>query len=61
MGKCINTKIYQKGLNLLGEQKYSRFMTFNEDLVAITILFNIAESFKLLENMVFFMYQPLEV
>ena len=44
--KCIKTKIYQKALNLLGEQKYSRFMTLNEDLVGITILFNIAESFK---------------
>ena len=44
--KCIKTTIYQKALNLFGEQRYSRFMTFNEDLIIVVLLFNVAESFK---------------
>ena len=44
--KCIRTKIYQKGLNKLGEERYSRHMLLHEDLVATCILFNTAESYK---------------
>ena len=44
--KCIKTNLYQKGLNLFGEERYKRYMTINEDLTIITVLFNIAESYK---------------
>ena len=44
--KCIKTKIYQKALNKLGEERYSRHMIMHEDLLVIYILFNIAKSYK---------------
>ena len=44
--KCIRTKIYQKALNKLGEERYSRFMLAHEDVLAIFFLFNTAESYK---------------
>ena len=44
--KCIKAKIYQKALIKLGEEKYSRFMTTHEDLIATCFLFNTAESMK---------------
>jgi glycosyltransferase involved in cell wall biosynthesis len=45
-GKCIKTKIYQKALNKFGKERYSRYMIRHEDIVAIYILFNTAESYK---------------
>ena len=44
--KCIKTKIYQKALNYLGEDKYTRYMIGHEDVVINFALFNTAESFK---------------
>ena len=44
--KCIKTNIYQKALNKAGEERYSRFMVLHEDVLAIYILFNTAESMK---------------
>ncbi len=44
--KCIKTKIYQKALNKLGVERYSRFMLIHEDIVASCILFNTAKSYK---------------
>ena len=44
--KCIKTQIYQKGLNLFGEERYKRYMSFHEDFIIILIIFNLAESFK---------------
>ena len=44
--KCIRTKIYQKALNKMGEDRYSRFMLAHEDVVAVFFLFNTAQSFK---------------
>ena len=44
--KCIKTKIYQKTLNFLGKDKYTRFMIGHEDVVINFALFNTAESFK---------------
>ena len=46
--KCIKTKIYKKALNLFGEERYSRYMLRDEDLLVNFIIFNIAESFKFL-------------
>ena len=44
--KCIKTSIYQKTLNLFGEERYNRTMIIHEDLIMVVLLFNIAESFK---------------
>lgn len=44
--RCIKTKIYQKALNKLGEERYSWHMLVHEDVVATCIIFNIAESYK---------------
>ena len=44
--RCIRTKVYQKALNKLGEERYSRHMLIHEDIVATCILFNTAESYK---------------
>ena len=44
--KCIKTEIYQKGLNLFGEERYKRYMTMNEDLIIVILLFNIADTYK---------------
>ena len=45
-GKCIKTKIYQKALNKLGKERYSRHMIRHEDVLATYIIFNTAESYK---------------
>ena len=44
--KCIKTNIYQKALNSLGEEKYSRYMLAHEDVIATIILFSTAKSYK---------------
>ena len=44
--KCIKTNIYKKSLNSLGEEKYSRYMLANEDIIATIILFTTATSYK---------------
>ena len=44
-GKCIKTKIYQKALNKLGTNRYSRFMIRYEDILVNYMIFNIADSF----------------
>ncbi len=48
--KCIRTKVYQKGLNKVGKERYSRFMTKHEDLVATCIIFNEANSYKFISK-----------
>ena len=44
--KWIKTIIYKRGLTLIGEKKYSRYMLAHEDVIANIILFNIANSYK---------------
>jgi len=44
--KCIKTNVYQKALNKLGEEKYSRYMLGHEDIIAMIIIFNTAKSYK---------------
>ena len=44
--KCIKTNVYQKALNKLGEEKYSRYMVIWEDVVSTFFLYNTAESMK---------------
>jgi len=45
-GKCIKKEMYQKAINNLGEEKYSRFMLAHEDVLMIYILFHTIESYK---------------
>jgi len=44
--KCIKTNIYKKGINLIGKEKYSRFIRAWEDMIAMVFLFNTANSYK---------------
>ena len=44
--KCIKASIYKKGLNIIGKEKYSRFIRAWEDMIAMVFLFNTANSYK---------------
>lgn len=44
--KGIKTIIYKKALNLIGKERYSRFIIAEEDKIAMVFLFNIANSYK---------------
>ena len=44
--KCIKTNVYKKGINLIGKEKYYRFIIAWEDMIAMVFLFNIANSYK---------------
>ena len=46
MGKCIKTEMYQKAVNNLGKEKYSRYMLAHEDVLMIYVLFYTIKSFK---------------
>jgi len=45
-GKCAKTKIYKKGLNKLGKERYTRYMISGEDSICNIILFNTARIAK---------------
>lgn len=45
-GKCIKTCVYKKALNILGEERYSRYMTVDADIILNYIVFNTAKSMK---------------
>ena len=47
-GKFIKTKIYQKALNKLGMERYSRFIISGEDDISCNIIFNTAQSAKII-------------
>lgn len=49
-GKCIKTKIYQKAINHLGYERYTRLMIRYEDILTNYMLFNTAESFIYIEK-----------
>ena len=49
-GKCIKSDIYQKSLNKLGLERYSRFMIRYEDILANYMIFNTAESYLFIEK-----------
>ena len=44
--KCIKSEIYKKAVNLLGIERYSKYVSWAEDTSINFIIFNIAESFK---------------
>ena len=43
--KCVKTSIYQKALQKLSKEKYSRYMLAHEDVLAVFIIFNVANSY----------------
>ena len=45
-GKCIRTNIYQKAVNLLTINRYSKYLVWAEDTSINFIIFNLAKSFK---------------
>jgi glycosyltransferase involved in cell wall biosynthesis len=45
-GKCIKTNIYKKALKKLKIERFSRYMLRHEDIAAMAILFNTAQSYK---------------
>jgi glycosyltransferase involved in cell wall biosynthesis len=45
-GKCIKKEIYKKSINLLGKEKYNRYICWAEDTLMVFILFNLANSYK---------------
>ena len=44
--KCIKNSIYKKAVNSLGRERYSYFMSWDEDASMVFVLFSIAESFR---------------
>ena len=49
-GRCIKTKIYKQALNKLGEERYSRYMTVDADIILNFIIFNTANSMKYIKK-----------
>ena len=44
--KCIRTYVYQKSVNILGINRYSKFISWSEDTSMNFVIFNIANNFK---------------
>ena len=47
--KCIKTEIYKNSINKLGKDLYKK-ISWNEDIIIIYIIFNIAKSFKYIDK-----------
>ena len=45
-GKLFKNEVYKKAVHFLGEEIYSTYNIFNEDLVGIFAIFNVAKSYK---------------
>ena len=45
-GKLIRTDVYKKAIYLLGKERYSIYNVYNEDIVALFAICNVAESYK---------------
>ena len=57
--KCIKTEIYQKTINKIGKEKYSRHIIVFEDLIMNYALFNTAKSYKFVGKYgIFNIYRP---
>jgi hypothetical protein len=48
--KCIKTDLYKKAVNILGKDRYSYFISWNEDVIIIFIIFNLAQSYKFINK-----------
>jgi len=61
-GKCIRKNIYIKVLNKLGKNVYEQYMNFGEDRIINFVLFQIANSFKFIEEYgIIYIYNPLSI
>ena len=45
-GKIFKTEIYKKSVEILGKERYSTYNTFNEDIVGLFAICNVAKSYK---------------
>ena len=48
--KCIRSEVYIQAINYLGIKRYSTFLSWGEDTTIVFIIFNIAKSFKFVDN-----------
>lgn len=48
--KCIKAKLYKKVLKKIRENKFSRFMIYEENRLIIYVLYNFAESMKFVKK-----------
>ena len=46
-GKCIKSNLYKRAINSLGNERFSKYNIWTEDISVIIIIFNIAESYNL--------------
>ena len=44
--KCIKSSIYKKAVNVMGFQRYSKFLIWAEDASMVFVIFNLAKNFK---------------
>ena len=44
--KCVKSSVYQRAVNLLGKNRYSKYLSWAEDTSINFIIFNTANSFK---------------
>ena len=49
-GKCYKTEIYKEALNRMGEETYSRYMDYDDDIIINYAIFQIAKSMKYVEK-----------
>ena len=48
--KCIKTDIYQKAIQMLGNEINSKNISYNEDIIIIFIIFSISNSMKIINK-----------
>ena len=54
MGKFYRTLVYQSAINLLGKDRYSIFMEWEEDVIMSFLILNVAKSYKFIEKYGYF-------
>ena len=59
-GKCIKSEVYKKTVNLLGEEIYSKYIIWGEDLIVSYLLFRVAKSFRFIRKYGIFRYKNSE-
>ena len=49
-GKLIKNEIFKKAVNMLGEEKYTKYINWNEDTSIFFVVSQVAQSFKFIEK-----------
>ena len=49
-GKLFKTDVYKKTVNLLTYERYSKFVTYTEDIIGLFVVCNVAESYKFIRK-----------